>query len=56
MTAVTAPARLKTICAWCGRILKEGPADPVSHGICPECRAKIWTEFLAGKGGGKAER
>jgi len=30
---------LKVICAWCGKILREG-AEPASHGICPECRTK----------------
>jgi len=49
MTRTAAPARLKTVCAWCGRTLKEGPAYPVSHGICPECRAETWAEFLRAK-------
>jgi hypothetical protein len=32
------PATLRTVCAWCQRILREG-AEPTSHGICPACRA-----------------
>lgn len=27
---------MKTICAWCGKLLKPGDG-PTSHGICPEC-------------------
>lgn len=30
----------KTICAWCGKILREG-AEPVSHGICQHCADAI---------------
>ena len=30
---------LKVICAWCGRVLRDGSDDSVSHGICPACRA-----------------
>ena len=28
---------MKTICAWCGKLLKDGPDKPVSHGMCREC-------------------
>ena len=27
----------KIVCAWCGRILEEGPDEKISHAICPEC-------------------
>jgi len=27
----------KIVCAWCGRILEEGPEEKISHAICPEC-------------------
>lgn len=27
-------------CAWCGRVLREGP-EPTSHGICAECMARL---------------
>ncbi|MEI6562520.1 MAG: hypothetical protein WCO68_10645 [Verrucomicrobiota bacterium] len=27
----------KIVCAWCGRILKEGPDEKISHAICLEC-------------------
>jgi len=28
---------MKTVCAWCGKILKDGAPLPVSHGICDKC-------------------
>ena len=31
---------MRTICAWCGKVLREGPADRVSHGICRRCMAE----------------
>jgi hypothetical protein len=37
---------IKTICAWCSRLLKDGPAHPVSHGVCPECFRKVMGEAL----------
>ncbi len=30
---------LRRVCAWCGKTMQEGPADPVSHGICAACAA-----------------
>jgi len=30
---------MNVICAWCGKILKEG-SEPTSHGICRKC---AWT-------------
>lgn len=34
---------MKTICAWCNEVLKEGPAHDgrISHGICPRCKEKF---------------
>jgi hypothetical protein len=26
-------------CAWCRKVLRDGPADNVSHDICPACMA-----------------
>ena len=40
---------MKVACAWCNKVMKDGPDKPVSHGICAEC-AK---ELKAGAGGGK---
>jgi len=31
---------MRTICAWCGKVLREGPGDRVSHGICRRCMAE----------------
>lgn len=31
---------IKTVCAWCNVVLKDGPAEPVSHGICEPCEKK----------------
>lgn len=28
---------MKTLCAWCGVLLQDGPPEPVSHGICQPC-------------------
>ncbi len=35
---------MKVVCAWCKDVMRPGPADPVSHGICEECRNKILKE------------
>ena len=31
------------LCGWCKKFMgeKDGPADWVTHGICPECRAAV---------------
>src|ERR1017187_2998596 len=41
LEAVDGPYRTK--CAWCGITTKDGPQpdSEVSHGICPECLAKM---------------
>lgn len=36
-----APPAIKTICAWCGTVLQEGPGVPVSHGICGPCAERV---------------
>lgn len=28
---------MKTVCQECNKILKEGPDEPVSHGLCLDC-------------------
>lgn len=39
------PYQIKTLCAWCGVTVKEGPDDGrVSHGICPACVEKHFPE------------
>lgn len=33
---------MKIICAWCGGVIADGPADsPVSHGICFPCALEV---------------
>ena len=32
---------MKTVCAWCGLVLKDG-TEPVSHGICVKCNAMFF--------------
>jgi len=35
-------ARMYTVvCAWCGVTLEAGDPALISHGICPECAAKV---------------
>lgn len=36
---------MKVICAWCRRLLKDGPEHPVSHGICPDCKREVEAEL-----------
>ncbi len=36
----TGSDELRRVCAWCSRIMREGPPAPVSHGICVECAAR----------------
>lgn len=31
---------MKVICGWCQIVITEGPAKPVSHGLCTSCCAK----------------
>ena len=37
---------VKTVCAWCGKTIKEGETinGKVSHGICPKCKKEILKE------------
>jgi len=36
-----APMRGRFICAWCGKDLGPSGTPEDSHGICPECAAKL---------------
>ena len=39
---------MKTVCCICGKVLKDGPDEPVSHGHCEPCNTKwLW---MAGVG------
>jgi hypothetical protein len=35
---------VKRVCAWCGRVLAEGPAERTSHGICAACLARQYRD------------
>lgn len=41
---------MKTICAWCGELIKKGEKivetekEPISHGMCSECEKKVRQE------------
>jgi phage FluMu protein Com len=37
---------MKVVCAWCGKVLQEG-SEPISHGICPECKEEMKQEMIA---------
>jgi hypothetical protein len=37
---------MKTICAWCNKIIKEGNNKNPSHGICLECKEKVLKKEL----------
>lgn len=32
---------MKLVCAWCQKVIREGPGKTVSHGICPECARRV---------------
>jgi hypothetical protein len=38
--ATRAPGRPRVVCAWCGALLRRGPA-PTSHGICRRCARAV---------------
>ena len=37
---------MKKICAWCRCVLQDGPAEPVSHGICAGCAERYFKEEI----------
>ena len=39
-TSAAESSALRRVCAWCSRVMREGPPAPVSHGICVECAAR----------------
>jgi DNA-directed RNA polymerase subunit RPC12/RpoP len=42
---VPVPAKLNVVCAWCKKVLFAGaPKSKTTHGICPDCRAKMLAE------------
>jgi len=45
---------VRTECAWCGRVLRDGPPFPVSDGICAACMAKLMHEHKDRQASGRA--
>jgi hypothetical protein len=39
------PTLIKVVCSWCQLVMRDG-ALPISHGICPACRAKFEAEAV----------
>ena len=38
----------KRVCKWCNKVLREGPEDNITHGICVPCSTKmLWLEGLS---------
>ena len=40
---------MRVVCAWCGVLLSESQAGPVSHGICASCSLTVERAFLKTK-------
>lgn len=38
---------MKVICGWCKATLKDGPPEPISHGLCARCSARLHAELDA---------
>ena len=36
---------MQIVCAWCKRVIGEKQGGGVSHGICPQCLAKLQAEI-----------
>ena len=36
---------MQIVCAWCGRILGTKQGKGTTHGICPDCLAKLQAEI-----------
>ena len=39
---------MKTVCAWCNKVMKDGEPDPrglVSHGVCEDCKEMVRKEM-----------
>jgi len=36
---------MQIVCAWCGCVLGEKQGEGTTHGICPQCLAKLQAEI-----------
>jgi len=35
------PPGMKKVCAWCKEVIRGGPDEPTTHGICRSCLASL---------------
>ncbi len=41
---------LRIVCSWCGLVMREGePGAETSHGMCPECLARMRARTAAAR-------
>jgi len=40
------PGKMKVVCAWCTKVMQDGPPERVSHGICPPCRYRHFGDLV----------
>jgi hypothetical protein len=44
--ALEGAIKLRTICAWCGKVIREGSIkDGISHGVCSVCAKELLKEI-----------
>ena len=36
---------MQIVCAWCGRVIGQKQGEGVTHGICPQCLARLQAEI-----------
>jgi len=39
----------KLVCAWCRKVLRDGPSNYVSHGICVPCRLNMERQIASAR-------
>ncbi len=47
---------VKVVCAWCGKVLKKGSGETVSHHICQECYEREMRPIIEDRQRAKAEQ
>lgn len=45
MKSIVAASAQRVVCAWCGLVMRGGPPERISHGMCAAC-AKFEQEQL----------
>ena len=46
-TPIRKEAKMKTVCAWCQKVMKEDEGEEESHGVCKTCGKKVEEEIEA---------